>query len=141
MLAEQKAAIQPSPRTCSTRRTFGSARRRACGTPTPASRPTTRRWLARGWCRMEEAVLNLVRLGDGRPLLVTQPFGEPPRVRTLDKIDRAWNMTQRKTAVLTGAFSCCRLGHKVTSADGSVTPIACDKLELRRCCTGSSNGS
>ena len=89
-------------------------------------------WLARGWCRMEEAVLNLVRLGDGRPLLVTQPFGEPPRVRTLDKIDRAWNMTQRKTAVLTGAFSCCRLGHKVTSADGSVTPIACDKLELRR---------
>ena len=41
-------------------------------------------------------------------------------------------MTQRKTAVLTGAFSCCRLGHKVTSADGSVTPIACDKLELRR---------
>jgi hypothetical protein len=80
---------------------------------------------------MEEAVLNLVRLGDGRPLLVTQPFGEAPRVRTLDKIDRAWNMTQRKTAVLTGAFSCCRLGHKVSSADGSVTSISCDKLELR----------
>ena len=88
-------------------------------------------WLKRGWCRMEEAVLNLVRLGDGRPLLVTQPFGEAPRVKTMDKIDRAWNGTQRYGSVLTGEFSCCRLGHKVTSRDGKVTAMGCDKLQLK----------
>ena len=88
-------------------------------------------WHNRGWCRMEESVLYLVRLGDGRPLLVTQPFGEPARVMSFDKIDRAWNMTQRHSSVLTGAFSCCRLGHVVTSHDGKQTPIGCDKLQLK----------
>ena len=87
-------------------------------------------WHARGWCRMEEAVFLLIRLGDGRPLLVTQPLGEPPRVKTLDRIDRAWNMTQRHTSVLTGAFSCCRLGHRVTSRDGKSTTIGCDREQL-----------
>ena len=88
-------------------------------------------WLARGWCRMEEAALNLVRLGDGRPLFVCQPIGEAPRVTTQDKIDRMWNMSQRYGSVLTGAFSCCRLNHKVTSSDGQVTTIGCDKLQLK----------
>ena len=46
-------------------------------------------WHSRGWCRMEEAALNLERLGDGRALLVTQPIGEEPAVATFDKIDVA----------------------------------------------------
>ena len=46
-----------------------------------------------GWRRR----LNLERLGDGRALLVTQPLGEAPSVSTFDKIDRAWNKTQRPT--------------------------------------------
>ena len=44
-------------------------------------------WHSRGWCRMEEAALNLERLGDGRALLVTQPIGEEPAVAAFDKID------------------------------------------------------
>ena len=132
VLAEQKAAIHAIPSYVQHAQNFWICAPAGVRHADAGFEADYETWLARGWCRMEEAVLNLVRLGDGRPLLVTQPFGEPPRVRTLDKIDRAWNMTQRKTAVLTGAFSCCRLGHKVTSADGSVTPIACDKLELRR---------
>ncbi len=132
VLAEQKAAIQSIPSYVQHAQNFWICAPAGVRHADAGFEADYETWLARGWCRMEEAVLNLVRLGDGRPLLVTQPFGEPPRVRTLDKIDRAWNMTQRKTAVLTGAFSCCRLGHKVTSADGSVTSIACDKLALRR---------
>ena len=58
---------------------------------------------------MEEAALNLERLGDGRALLVTQPIGEEPAVATFDKIDRAWNKTQRHNSPLTGAYSCCRM--------------------------------
>ena len=88
-------------------------------------------WHSRGWCRMEEAALNLERLGDGRALLVTQPLGDPPAVATFDKIDRAWNKTQRHASPLTGAYSCCRLGHVVTSADGVETKIGCDKLALK----------
>lgn len=87
-------------------------------------------WHERGWCRMEEAVFMLIRFGDGRPLLVTQPLGEPPRVKTLDRIDRAWNMTQRHTSVLTGAFSCCRLDHRLTNLDGTSTTIGCDREQL-----------
>ena len=54
-------------------------------------------WHSRGWCRMEEAALNLERLGDGRALLVTQPLGEAPCVATFDKIDRAWYQTVHKS--------------------------------------------
>ena len=68
---------------------------------------------------MEEAALNLERLGDGRALLVTQPLGEAPSVATFDKIDRAWNKTQRSNSPLTGAYSCCRMNHVVVSKDGA----------------------
>ena len=49
---------------------------------------------------MEEAALNLKRLGDGRALLVTQPLGEAPCVATFDKIDRAWYQTVHKSKLL-----------------------------------------
>ena len=143
MLAEQKAAIHAIPSYGAARaELFGSARRRACGTPAGFEATTRRGWRAdgAGWRRPCSTWCDWGK-GDGRPPLVHTAAGEPPRVRTLDKIDRAWNMTQRKTAVLTGAFSCCRLGHKVTSADGSVTPIAPTSLSCAGCCTGSSSGS
>ena len=79
---------------------------------------------------MEEVTLNLARVGDGRPLLVTQPLGEAPRVTSVDKVDRTWVQTQRHSAVLTGAFSCCRMKHQLTSKDGHVTIIPCDKDRL-----------
>ena len=80
---------------------------------------------------MEEAALNLERLGDGRALLVTQPLGEAPSVSTFDKIDRAWNKTQRSNSPLTGAYSCCRMNHVVVSKDGARTSIGCDKVALK----------
>ena len=80
---------------------------------------------------MEEAALNLERLGDGRALLVTQPLGEAPCVATFDKIDRAWNKTQRHNSPLTGAYSCCRMNHVVVSKDGARTSIGCDKDALK----------
>ena len=80
---------------------------------------------------MEEAALNLERLGDGRALLVTQPLGEAPSVSTFDKIDRAWNKTQRSNSPLTGAYSCCRMNHVVVSKDGAKTSIGCDKVALK----------
>ena len=80
---------------------------------------------------MEEVTLNLARMGDGRPLLVTQPLGSAPAVYSVDKIDRLWIGSQRHNAVLTGDFSCCRMNHIVTSADGKDTPIPCDKEQLK----------
>ena len=70
-------------------------------------------WFSRGWCRLEETILMLARWGDGRPLFVTQPVGTPPRLFTYDQIDRLWMAQQRHSSVLTGNFSCCRMGHIV----------------------------
>ena len=112
-----------------TRRPRSRRSRRTCGTPThfwicaPSGAQHVDTccecnydtWHSRGWCRMEEAALNLERLGDGRALqLVTQPLGEAPSVSTFDKIDRAWNKTQRSNSPLTGAYSCCRMNHVVS---------------------------
>ena len=62
---------------------------------------------------------------------MTQPLGEAPCVATFDKIDRAWNKTQRHNSPLTGAYSCCRMNHVVTSKDGAKTKIGCDKDALK----------
>ena len=75
--------------------------------------------------------LNLTQLGDGRPLLLTQPLGSRPRVVSTDMIDNFAVHTQRHSAVLTGEFSCCRMRHIVTAADGSETVIPCDRDQLR----------
>ena len=59
---------------------------------------------------MEEAALNLERLGDGRALLVTQPLGEAPCVATFDKIDRAWYQIVHKSklaALITPSTRAC----------------------------------
>ena len=48
-----------------------------------------------------------------------------------DFIDRQSVHIQRRSSVLTGAFSCCRLQHKVESLDGTITEIPCDKVILR----------
>lgn len=56
-------------------------------------------WHARGWCRMEEAVLNLVRLGDGRPV-------ESPLLRRA-----CWCLlvhSQRHSSTPCAALAACR---------------------------------
>lgn len=80
-------------------------------------------WQGRGWCRLEEVALALMstEVGDGRPLLITQPLGQAPQVTTIDALDRLWMHTQRRTAVLTGGFSCCRMGHQIVDDHGQVT--------------------
>ena len=84
-----------------------------------------------GWCRLEETILMLERSGDGRPLYVTQTVGEPPKLFTHDSIDRLWMQQQRHSSVLTGNYSCCRMKHHVTTPDGTVVAIPCDKDRLR----------
>ena len=49
---------------------------------------------------------------------------------TPDSVDRVSVHIQRRNSVLTGAFSCCRLGHRVTSRDGKSTTIGCDREQL-----------
>mmetsp|Transcript_3383 Transcript_3383/g.11317 ORF Transcript_3383/g.11317 Transcript_3383/m.11317 type:complete len:451 (-) Transcript_3383:119-1471(-) len=88
-------------------------------------------WSSRGWCRMEECCLALNNCGDGRPLLVTQPIGQRPRVQVLDSLDRLTVHTQRRTAVLTGRFTCCETGHRRKTADGREECLPCDKVALR----------
>ena len=89
-------------------------------------------WFSRGWCRLEETILMLARWGDGRPLFVTQPVGTPPRLFTYDQIDRLWMAQQRHSSVLTGNFSCCRMGHIVAMPNGGKSVcIPCDKDRLR----------
>ena len=87
-------------------------------------------WKSRGWCRMEECCLALAKAGDGRPLLVTQPLGGLPRVTVLDSMDRLTVHTQRHTAVLTGSFTCCRLGYCRPRRDGGADAGLCDKERL-----------
>jgi hypothetical protein len=89
-------------------------------------------WAERGWCRLEETTIALLHLADARPLLLTEPVNEPPLVTVPDFVDRSSVHIQRRTAVLTGAFSCCRLDHKVSSLDGRTCAIPCDKVILRR---------
>ena len=74
---------------------------------------------------------SLLHLADGRPLLLTEPVGQPPLVTVPDFIDRQSVHIQRHTSVLTGAFSCCRMGHQVKTLDGGVATIPCDKVILR----------
>jgi hypothetical protein len=84
-------------------------------------------WAARGWCRLEDVTNTLTKLGDGRALLVTHPFGEPPAL-TADKIHV---YSQRYNAVLTGAYSCCQKGHQALLTDGTTATLDCDKIAIR----------
>ena len=85
-------------------------------------------WAARGWCRLEDQTNMLVKLGDGRALLVTHPFGEPPAL-TADEI---LVYSQRYNAVLTGAYSCCEKGHRFFLRNGRASPtVPCDKVAIR----------
>ena len=89
-------------------------------------------WHERGWCRMEEAVMTVARGGDGRPLRIDGPIGQPPRVSCGDMMDRLVVDAQRANAVCTGAFSCCRMGHRMRTRDGHTVAIPCDKPMLHR---------
>ena len=115
-------------------------------------------WNQRGWCRLEETTIALLNLrAHARPLLLTEPVGSVPYAVTPDSVDRVSVHVQRRNSVftptpnpnpiptpthnptpnqpnqvLTGAFSCCRLGHMVTTLDGASTPIPCDKEILRQ---------
>ena len=93
-------------------------------------------WRERGWCRLEEGILMIERIGDGRPLIIDSPYGEAPKARSLDMIDRLIVGCQRKTAVLTGEYSCCRLGHRLEANDGSVLTVPCDKVMLSKVIRG-----
>ena len=131
VLADQKAAIQAIPAYVRYAQHFWICAPSGAQHVDTCQECNYDTWHSRGWCRMEEAALNLERLGDGRALLVTQPLGEEPAVSTFDKIDRAWNKTQRSNSPLTGAYSCCRMKHVVVSKDGATTKIGCDKVALK----------
>jgi hypothetical protein len=82
-------------------------------------------WRSRGWCRLEEWI---VFLGTRRkmPLIVT----DAPKIKTIGSIDWALsNWGKKETAVCSGSFSCCRLGHKV-EVDGELRQIPCDKAKV-----------
>lgn len=81
---------------------------------------------------MEEAALLLTRYGDGRPLMVAHALGEKPCVTVPSVLERNQAFMQRKSAVLTGAFSCCRMGHQVRAAGSTEsTTVPCDKSLLK----------
>ena len=84
-------------------------------------------WAARGWCRLEDVTNTLTNLGDGRALLVTHPFGEPPALIS----DTILVYSQRYNAVLTGAYSCCQKGHETLLADGTRACVRCDREAIR----------
>ena len=88
-------------------------------------------WHERGWCRLEETAISLAHLGDARPLLLSEPVGAPPLATVPDYVDWISFKTQRRTSVFNGAFTCCRLGHRVATRDGATTVIPCDKTALR----------
>ena len=94
-------------------------------------------WNERGWCRLEETTISLLNLANhARPLLLTDDLsaylnGTGSAV-TPDSVDRVSVHIQRRNSVLNGAFSCCRLGHRVKTLDGSTADIPCDKVILRQ---------
>ena len=94
-------------------------------------------WNERGWCRLEETTISLLNLANhARPLLLTDDLsaylnGTGSAV-TPDSVDRVSVHIQRRNSVLNGAFSCCSLGHRVKTLDGSTADIPCDKVILRQ---------
>ena len=88
-------------------------------------------WAKRGWCRLEQTALDISRLADGRALYVTHAVGDAPAVTTEDYVDRLVFGFQRRNAVLTGEFSCCRMDHRVALPDGQQVCIPCDKGRLK----------
>ena len=89
-------------------------------------------WNERGWCRLEETTIALLNLRQlARPIMLTDPVGSRPNAVTPDGVDRVSVHIQRRNAVLTGAFSCCRMNHQVKTLDGGTSCIPCDKVILR----------
>ena len=88
-------------------------------------------WARRGWCRLEQTALDISRLAGGRPLYVTHAAGDAPAVTTEDYVDRLVFGFQRRNAVLTGEFSCCRMDHQVALPGGQQVCIPCDKDRLK----------
>jgi len=83
-------------------------------------------WRQRGWCRFEE-VANLLSQALKMPLIVTNS----DKIGTygfLDAIQMFFGREERSVA--NGSFTCCRFGHQVKQADGTVTEIPCDKEAL-----------
>ena len=93
-------------------------------------------WERRGWCRMEATCADIAKVFDSRALFVMQRLGEPSRVETVDFMDRMQLGMQKRSSVLNGDFSCCRMGHQVTAAgSGEKVAIPCDKDRLREVLT------
>jgi len=114
VLADQKAAIQAIPSYVRHAQHFWICAPSGAQHVDTCCECNYDTWHSRGWCRMEEAALNLERLGDGRALLVTQPLGEEPAVSTFDKIDRAWYQTVHKSklaALITPSTRACSMAH------------------------------
>jgi hypothetical protein len=112
VLADQKAAIQAIPSYVRHATHFWICAPSGANHVDTCQECNYDTWHSRGWCRMEEAALNLERLGDGRALLVTQPLGEAPCVATFDKIDRAWYQTVHKSklaALITPSTRACSM--------------------------------
>lgn len=85
---------------------------------------------------MEATCADIAKVFDSRALFVMQRLGEPPRVETVDFMDRMQLGMQKRSSVLNGDFSCCRMGHQVTAAgSGEKVAIPCDKDRLREVLT------
>ena len=109
VLADQKAAIQAIPSYVRHAQHFWICAPSGAQHVDTCQECNYDTWHSRGWCRMEEAALNLERLGDGRALLVTPPSAGAMRL-DVRWADRAWNKTQRLTPSPV-ACSCCRMDH------------------------------
>ena len=88
-------------------------------------------WERRGWCRMEAVCADIAKVFDSRALYVMQPLGATPSVETVDFMDRMQGHLQKRSSVLNGDFSCCRMDHQVKAMSGELIPIPCDKARLK----------
>ena len=80
---------------------------------------------------MEATCADIAKVFDSRALYVMQPLGAPPSVETVDFMDRMQMHLQKRSSVLNGDFSCCRMNHQVKTPAGHCVPIPCDKDRLR----------
>ena len=81
---------------------------------------------------MEAVCVDIAKVFDSRALYVMQPLGAPPSVETVDFMDRMQMHLQKRSSVLNGDFSCCRMNHQVKAIGSeALIPIPCDKERLK----------
>mmetsp|Transcript_75234 Transcript_75234/g.178767 ORF Transcript_75234/g.178767 Transcript_75234/m.178767 type:complete len:599 (+) Transcript_75234:134-1930(+) len=83
-------------------------------------------WRRRGWCRLEEWANNLVERRKF-PLVLT----DKPKLDTVGMVDYYVGCVGHEDrSVCSGDFTCCSLGHVVTTEEGHMITIPCDKEKV-----------